>query len=426
MKAIVGWTLGLIGAALLGCVPTPVVDAHPADATIVSTDGNAPADAASRERLVERDAGDARDASSVDRRDGATAADVPAATDGADAGDAWPISDAAFDRFVPKDTGVVEDAATDGAATEDAGAGRLFSFAIVTDIHVGRGPDDYGTPGYDDSGGGDDVQAANLALAVARINASIESYDIALVMVLGDNSDSGEKSEMTVAKTLLDQLAVPYFPLIGNHDIWPYTATAEAPSPLGDRYFETIFGPQFESLASAFSTLVRAPTPVFNPDTGLVSSFINYGFDYRGYHFVALDLVTREHGLLGYPGVLTAADLHDFSGGTWPWFTDHLAQLTGLGDHNVLVFCHHPPIVDSLGIDGLTIAEYNRIDDFIRDHGYGDNIYGFFSGHHHLDYTWDRFQGQRVVVTADTGGDASVRVVQIFGNGSVDIDTFLH
>jgi len=411
MRAAAGVTLGLLIATLLGCEQPRVVAAQRLDAAYFGTPDGALAS----------------DRASADRFDGSAAEDVPVALDAVASSDAWQVVDAAFDRFQPKDTGVASDAeaTTDAVAPEDAGPGRLFSFAIVTDLHVGESVDDYGTPGYDDSGGADDAQTANLALAVNRINASVSQYDIAFVMVLGDNGDSGERSEIAMSRALLDQLAVPYFPLIGNHDMWPHTASSEAPSPLGDRYFETIFGPRYQTLAAAFPSLERAPTPVLNPTTGLVSSFINFGFDYRGYHFVALDLVTREHGLLGFPGVLTSADLHDFSGGTWPWLTGYLAQLSALGDHNVLIFCHHPPIVDSLGIDGLTLAEQNQIDDFIRDNGYANNIYGFFSGHHHLNYTLTRYQGQRIVATADCAGSATVRVVQIYGNGMIDIDTFL-
>ena len=325
---------------------------------------------------------------------------------------------------VEEEAEIVEEADAEDAEAEATDA-RLFSFAHMTDLHAGEGPDDYGSPGWDDGDGEEDDRTASLRFAVSKVNFAIEEYDIRFVMVTGDLGDSGERSEQQKIKDILDQLNVPYFPLIGNHDMWPYTASEEAPGPVGDAQFEDVFAEQFTRLAGLFPSMVKAPTPVYNPDCSCMSSFQNYAFDYGGYHFVALDMVTRGHAPFGNPGVTSEADLFDFVGGTWRWLTDHLDSYTGYGEKNVFLFSHHPPVVTTLGIlDCLTIGEVDRIDGFIRDRALGGSIWGFFAGHHHLDYTLTGFDGQRIVVTPATK-DGTVRVIQLYGDHRVEYGTLL-
>jgi 3',5'-cyclic AMP phosphodiesterase CpdA len=318
-----------------------------------------------------------------------------------------------------------EDAEAEAEAEAEATDARLFSFAHITDLHVGEGPDDYGSPGWDDADGAEDARTAALRLLVSTVNFAIDEYDIRFVMATGDFGDSGERSEEQKTKDILDQLNVPYFPLIGNHDMWPYTAGSEAPGPIGDAQFEEVFSEQFARLAALFPSLEKAPTPAYNPECSCDSSFQNYAFDYEGYHFIALDMVTRRHAPFGYDGVTSEADLFDFAGGTWEWLTDHLDAYAGYGEKNVFLFSHHPPVVTTLGIlDCLTIDEVNRIDAFIRDRGLSGAIWGFFAGHHHLDYDLTGFDDQRIVVTP-AAKDGNVRVIQLFGDHRVEYGTLL-
>lgn len=317
----------------------------------------------------------------------------------------------------------------EGGATDAGGdggpEGRLFSFAILTDIHVGEGYDDYGTPGFDDSGGDEYEVTETARAAVDAVNRAVEDYDIAFVAVLGDMSGSAETSELARCREVLDELDVPYFPLIGNHDVWPYTATDEAEAATGDRSFEAVFGDAIEDAGTHFDGFVRAPGPVPNPERGGSSLFINYAFDHLGRRFLALDLNTRMHAGEGEPGIGPEADLHDFDGGTLPWLREQLARSASLGPGGVIAFAHHPPMVAVPIQFGLSEDEHDLLDAAIRESGAAESFFGFFGGHHHVAYELEDYASQQIVVLAATKDGDPPRVVQLFADGRVDFATSL-
>jgi len=319
-----------------------------------------------------------------------------------------------------------------GAGYEDTRQGarksRLFSFAIITDIHIGEGFLDYGSEGYDDDGEGHNGLIDKVNAAVDKVNANLREYDIRFVMVPGDLTDSSEKSEYVKAKQILDSLDVPYFPIIGNHDMWPYYrledgSWVETETPVGDAYFEEIFGDYLDALVEEFPDFARSPTPCHNPDFDITSYFDNYSFTYMGYHFVCLDMVTRAHAPEEYPGIGPDAALHDFEQGTWQWFKDHIEAYPCKADHNILVFLHHPPKV--IGPFGLTEADRQTVGDYLASSGYAENIYGFFAGHLHFELLDTDYSGQQLVVTAAAKDDSTVRIVQVMRDGTIDFATQL-
>ncbi|MCP4124243.1 MAG: hypothetical protein GY751_21055 [Bacteroidetes bacterium] len=94
--------------------------------------------------------------------------------------------------------------------------------------------------------------AERLRAFVNRVNDHYEEDGIEFVLVSGDLTDSGERSEFLKFKEIMDALDVPYIPLIGNHDIWPYNDDTVGTRPNGDSLINTIFETVFVDAAVFF------------------------------------------------------------------------------------------------------------------------------------------------------------------------------
>ena len=97
-------------------------------------------------------------------------------------------------------------------------ASETFRFAFFTDLHVV-------------TGGESSVQIQNI---IEEINAS----DLQFVIVAGDISNQGSDEELINAKSILDQLSVPYYMIPGNHEMnWSESAGQTFNSLWGDDKF---------------------------------------------------------------------------------------------------------------------------------------------------------------------------------------------
>jgi len=283
-----------------------------------------------------------------------------------------------------------------------------FSFVHLTDLHIGEGIADYGTPGFDDSPPVGDVGTAaqRLRAAVNWINANKGTYKIKLVIVTGDLTDSAEKSEFMKTKEILDALDddVPYVPLLGNHDVWPYTTTAEASTPIGDRYFKAVFDPHFSWLQTRpgivdWNDGTRNTLQPYTPDTPYSHYFQTFAFSFqygagaRKYHFICTDfnpLWPAPHiASVDYKGSdIMEADLHDASSippyaGTWNWFRAHYnnyiqTQQPPYPDH-ILIFAHHP-LNNLWGVENVWLFNPTESETARRFLCGGDS--------HNRDYCW--------------------------------------
>ncbi len=210
------------------------------------------------------------------------------------------------------------------------------SFAIITDIHIGFGIPDYYPEGaktspwldtlkgdeghyyrntYNPTGG---PKSKALERAIETIIKEKNNYDIKFVVILGDISDRAEKSEFLRAREILNRLNdadLPYIPLIGNHDVWPYTLrdrpdfnphkrdkeyrSSEASHACGDSLFEVIFWRENEENKKLLKSLFgnswkKDSVPTTLPEVKHSVYLQNYGFCWEGITFVCLDLVPRD------------------------------------------------------------------------------------------------------------------------------------
>ena len=268
----------------------------------------------------------------------------------------------------------------------------LFSFAVIADPHV--------------TGNAASENALRLANCVEWINANEEENLIELVAVVGDVAWA---SGLATAKQILDDLTVPYLPVIGDNEI--QSGYEEG--------FDTTFAPQYDSLAGTLENWQRPATPVWNPEIGDVSYLQNFSFDHRGLHFMGIDWNTRTIG--GLEG--EQADLHDFEGGTFPWFTGDIEACNKEFGENIIMFSHHPMHVAP--VLPVEVAAFSPEEDGIVEAvtgGYGDHVYANLAGHYHVDWQEYRSVGQyEIYVTraVHLGEETLIRLVRVYGDGEV-------
>lgn len=208
-----------------------------------------------------------------------------------------------------------------------------WSFAVITDLHIGRYYGDYGEgEGGDKRTKGQPYYLTERLDRVVRwINKHHNSQHLRFVAVLGDISDSGEPSQLEVAKSILDKLEIPYFPLLGNHDICLGPNTNKAPKPL--LFFRAVFDNgffrhQIERFDSSFCEQ-------FVKDD---SQFENYAFLAGRLMFVCLDFVSRDPAFIE-KGMRNNAQLHSE---TVRWLEKLLPEYHFPKGVPIILFSHHP------------------------------------------------------------------------------------
>lgn len=331
---------------------------------------------------------------------------------------------------------------------------QSWSFAIITDLHVGQEDFDfdYGNPTWEDvNSEKDDIASVNnLQRTVELLNSNAAQYGIKFVVVSGDFSDSGELSELNKAKETLDNLEIPWIPAIGNHDIWPYygrkydlinRTDKMAPEIMDgngtDKYFYDMFAEQYQKLSGIFQGWEKEPTPIYNFQTTPVrnSFFQNFEFDFNGYHFMGLDFNDREIEVWPLRGAAAEGNLHDFGNGTWRWLLYNLQEYKinhSTESEKVILLAHHPfrkeyfkSFYDFKFYNiGFSDKELKAMHEALVP--YRDEVYALFSGHTHEQYEDLIFGDALKLIETPANVDGPLaRLVQFFPDGRIDYSKML-
>ncbi len=281
----------------------------------------------------------------------------------------------------------------------------LFAFIHLTDTHIGEGAQggDYGTQGYFDTLNGSEwgYPAARLSNAVKWINENTMQKRIAFVIVSGDLTDSGEKSEFMHFKKMMDSLAAPYFPLMGNHDAWPYNRFGdEAPKACGDSLMNLVFEPTFKQLNEYYVLRSDSRNQAWWCDEANTTAYLqNFHYSFKGYSFIFLDFNPRYHVRKNEPGIGPEAQLMPGKGGTLDFLTQALARADSLNE-KVFLISHHPPIASLLG---RTHAFNNKEKIALAKaiHPHRKIVLAWFAGHIHRNatYRFTKAKGLKVIET---------------------------
>ena len=244
-----------------------------------------------------------------------------------------------------------------------------WTFAIITDLHIGRGYNYYEYQLDDEY-----YLTERLGNAFQEISENKDEKNIKFVVVLGDISEHGDSIELLKAKNILDKLnnpdgnentedGIPYFPIIGNHDVQTKSLLEGGDwSSFNLVFNDSFFEQQFQLLGIDKSEWSD------DNDEAIEDKYVNYAFSYRGFNFISLDFV--QDG--------SSAELYD---DTRNWLRKYLEDPNY---QNIVLFSHHPFIHNEfLAFDFLEKPNLESINGW-------DKVNASFAGHIHGYYDKDK------------------------------------
>ena len=205
----------------------------------------------------------------------------------------------------------------------------------------------------------------DIAAAFAKMN----TLNLDAVFLSGDLTSSALLEEFYTLRELLGELNVPWWPLLGNHDAWPYTSHDDGTfnqtdTPIGDAYFAQVFGDVLSSnvaderLAKLYINSSTKNWPSQECHNGYYNTFDSWFHNYdvifpnfsQDFHFLSLDFVARG-AALPEPGVGPEVELHDFECGTLDWLTKQLDLIKNEQANSKFFIVQHHPFHNRAALD---------------------------------------------------------------------------
>jgi len=301
-------------------------------------------------------------------------------------------------------------------------ADALLRVVFVSDLHVGENCQPVPYNGTEDC-----ACITNDKRAFAKINELQPPADA--VIILGDLTSSAWPTMWVKVSELLRTLDAPYFPLMGNHDVWQYDKEGgnETAGPFGDQAFGSTFG---DLLRSSPAVSHYAPRSVHNPLWNTTSTFQNYVVTLvepetgARLAFVGGDWSTREPAPPPNSGVPGWAErgLSDFPGGTLPWLRTALAAEAALPASqrpDKLFMVQHQPIKCPFYMPDFSfcfgLVDKVLLSSALTEHWPKEAWWGSFAGHIHLFINdtvpfegWQEFREVQVSAAKGDGIDSDV------------------
>lgn len=210
-------------------------------------------------------------------------------------------------------------------------ASKPYNFAVISDTHYYKTNPEY----------------------FRKISEKVSENKISFIILLGDITQAGTAAQFRMVKDDLNNLNIPYYPVIGNHDIYNN----------GYDNYKRVFGRTV------------------------------YSFDIGGTRFIFTD---TANGLLG--------------GGQKDWLTKRLKAHMRIK----LVFTHYSPIDDDLQSFTATPEPEESASVIALNDKYDTNC--FISGHLH-NYRERTVRGTRYLIVNDTASlDNSIVIFTIDGS----------
>ena len=251
---------------------------------------------------------------------------------------------------------------TDDDSTEEVG--EAFRFVVISDTHV-RLPGNKDADHYDP-----EKNLDNLDEAVDTINAEYSDADF--VAVTGDlagclfsedpnDYGSGTDNPADTFRTKMENLVMPYYPVLGNHDYQ---------KDYDDELEEGINTDDIEAIESVWKSVLG-----IDP---------YYSFVHKGVRMLFLN---SNRGS-ARTNLCATCSVESFCTGSFDedqiaWLEDELSQ-----DEPIIIFMHHPPYTDNSeeNLYALTPTFYvEEGDDFYTvTESAADKIMAVFVGHGHL------------------------------------------
>lgn len=251
---------------------------------------------------------------------------------------------------VPPPADVAETAPVDSGdhPADDTGGAEptlRFRYVVIADPHV-----------YDT----ESDHLDRLDRAVAWVNNNAEALDLELVLVVGDICWG---TGIDAARASLDRLTPTWVPINGDDEI----------AGGAEEAYALAFADHYEALSTTLDGWVMGPVEVWNPQFETTSWFHNLAFTWKGVRFVGLDWASRD------PNVILSemGELHDFEGGTWPFFVEQVGA-AGVAGEDVVMFSHIPMHLSPGGFD---LAEMERVTGVTAPRA--EHVWADLAGHYH-------------------------------------------